>query len=148
MMQENNLEKRKSVSMIFPHQLFEKNPCIYEQRIIYIVEEYLFFRQFNFHKQKIAFHRSSMKFYENYLRKKNYKVIYIESFEELSDVRNLVKYFAELGIKEVHFCDVVDDWLEKRIKERCKELNIRFREYDSRQFINSKKRFGYIFPRK
>jgi deoxyribodipyrimidine photolyase-related protein len=117
MTQNRNIKQIKSISLIFPHQLFEKNPCIGKQRIIYIVEEYLYFRQYKLHKQKIAFHRATMKFYENFLRDRGYEVIYIDSLSDLSDIRNLVPYLSKQGIKEIYFCDVSDDWLEKRIKK-------------------------------
>ncbi|MFM2358985.1 MAG: hypothetical protein RLY16_978, partial [Bacteroidota bacterium] len=57
----------KTVKIVFPHQLFENNPLFLIEGTIYLIEEYLFFKQYNFHKQKIAFHRATMKFYENYL---------------------------------------------------------------------------------
>ena len=53
------------IGIIFPHQLFEQNLLALKCDTIYLVEECLYFKQFNFHKQKIAFHRASMKFYEN-----------------------------------------------------------------------------------
>ena len=82
----------RKTGIIFPHQLFEQNILISKCHIIYLVEESLFFNQYNFHKQKIAFHRASMKFYENYLQSKNCEVIYIDSFNELGDVRVLIPY--------------------------------------------------------
>ena len=63
------------VGILFPHQLFEETFFISKCDTIYLVEEYLFFKQYNFHKQKIAFHRASMKFYEGYLLSKNIKVV-------------------------------------------------------------------------
>ncbi|MFN6022435.1 MAG: cryptochrome/photolyase family protein, partial [Bacteroidota bacterium] len=57
---------------------------------IFLIEELLFFRQYRFHKKKIAFHRASMKFYQSYLESLNKKVIYIDSFNELSDIRQLI----------------------------------------------------------
>ena len=54
--------------LIFPHQLFESHPALEKNRDVFLVEEYLFFRQYNFHKQKLVFHRASMKFYESFLK--------------------------------------------------------------------------------
>ncbi|MBC7615704.1 MAG: cryptochrome/photolyase family protein, partial [Pedobacter sp.] len=65
------------IGIVFPHQLFEDNIIA---DTIYLVEEELFFNQYNFHKQKIAFHRASMKFYESYLQSKHINVIYIDAF--------------------------------------------------------------------
>jgi deoxyribodipyrimidine photolyase-related protein len=58
------------IGIIFPHQLFEHNLLAIKCDTIYLIEEWLYFRQYNFHKQKIAFHRASMKFYESYLQSK------------------------------------------------------------------------------
>jgi deoxyribodipyrimidine photolyase-related protein len=66
--------------ILFPHQLFEENILISRCETVYLVEEILFFNQYNFHKAKIAFHRASMKFYESYLQSKRIKVVYIDSF--------------------------------------------------------------------
>ncbi|NMC38908.1 MAG: cryptochrome/photolyase family protein [Bacteroidales bacterium] len=135
----------QSVSLVFPHQLFEKNPCIDRQRVIYISEEYLYFRQFKFHKNKIAFHRASMKFYENYLLDRGYEVIYIDSLSDLSDVRNLIPYLAKRGVREIYFCDVSDDWLEQRIKNGCESLNIKIHEFESPLFLNSRRDLKNFF---
>jgi deoxyribodipyrimidine photolyase-related protein len=56
-----------TISLIFPHQLFEQNPCVEKDRKIVLVEEFLFFRQFQFHKKKLMLHRASMKHYESLL---------------------------------------------------------------------------------
>lgn len=85
--------------LIFPHQLFEFNPAIGENRVIYLIEEYLFFKQFKFHKQKLILHRASMKFYFDFLKSKNLVADYIESQSELSDIRALITYLARLGKK-------------------------------------------------
>ena len=56
------------IGLIFPHQLFEDLAPWRGCDDVYIVEEHLFFRQYNFHQQKIAYHRASMTFYASYLR--------------------------------------------------------------------------------
>ena len=65
----------ESISLVFPHQLFFKNPSLDKKRTVYIIEEHLFFNQYNFHKTKITFHRASMKFYEDYLKNEGFNVI-------------------------------------------------------------------------
>ena len=59
----------KNVTLIFPNQLFKNIEWIDRSSTIFLIEEYLFFRQYNFHKQKLTFHRSSMKYYFDYLKK-------------------------------------------------------------------------------
>ena len=72
--------------LLFPHQLFEQNPLIASCDRIYLVEEFLFFRQYRFHKQKVAFHRASMKFYADYLQRKGVEIIYINAHSEYGDI--------------------------------------------------------------
>jgi deoxyribodipyrimidine photolyase-related protein len=69
------------IGVVFPHQLFEQSQLVSTCKTIYLVEEGLFFKQYNFHKQKIAFHRASRKYYTQYLQSKDIEVIYIDSFQ-------------------------------------------------------------------
>ncbi len=103
--------------IIFPHQLFEQNILASTCDIIYLVEEWLFFRQYNFHKRKIAFHRAGMKFYESYLQSINIKVVYIDAFHELADVRKLLPWLKSKGVKSFQYIDTTDYWLEQRISK-------------------------------
>ena len=53
--------------LVFPNQLFKESKLIKTESHIFLVEEYLFFKQYKFHKQKILFHRGTMKYYEKYV---------------------------------------------------------------------------------
>lgn len=123
-------------TVIFPHQLFEQNPAILPDVEVYLVEEFLFLKQYNFHRQKLKYHRATMKFYENYLREKGVKIVYIAANSELSDVRKLIQHLIENGVSEIHFCDVSDNWLEKRIKSFGEKVNLI--EHETPMFLNSK----------
>jgi len=57
----------KTISIIFPHQLFADNPLLDKKRPLFLIEEHLFFTHYKFHKQKILFHRASMKAYAEQL---------------------------------------------------------------------------------
>ncbi|MBT8234698.1 MAG: cryptochrome/photolyase family protein, partial [Bacteroidia bacterium] len=91
----------KSVGLIFPHQLFESPPLLDLVEQVVLVEEYLFFKQYPFHKQKIAFHRASMKNYEAFLISKGFDVTYIEAISDISDIRRLVPELNRLGFKQL-----------------------------------------------
>ena len=43
----------ENLNIIFPNQLFENSPLMKNQNEFILVEEFLFFNQFKFHKQKI-----------------------------------------------------------------------------------------------
>jgi deoxyribodipyrimidine photolyase-related protein len=128
----------KSVAIIFPHQLFEDISMLSKADAVYLVEEYLFFKQYNFHQQKLVFHRATMKFYESYLQENNITVNYIESAEELSDIRKLISYLSKNSVTQIHYYDTTDNWLEKRISTKAKENNIELHQYSNALFINTK----------
>ncbi len=128
----------KSVHLIFPHQLFEASPLFDISIPIYLVEEYLFFKQYPFHKQKIVFHRASMKSYEAFLKSKKYEVIYVESIDEISDIRKLIPKLSEEGVEQINYIDPTDNWLEKRILQACAACNITTKKFESPLFLNSK----------
>jgi deoxyribodipyrimidine photolyase-related protein len=132
------------VSLVFPHQLFEINPCLEKNRIVYLVEENLFFSQYKFHKAKLAYHRASMKFYYTYLLTNGYKVRYIEASSPLHDIKNLLNHFKEEGINKVHLCEVIDDWLWKRILDSSIKNEI----YQTPMFLNAEAELRDFFSAK
>ena len=131
--------------IIFPHQLVEQSTLVSTCDTIYLVEEWLYFKQFNFHKQKIAFHRASMKFYENYLQSKKIKVIYIDSTNELADIRNLIPYLKKSGFDAFDYIDTTDYWLEQRISKACSNSSIKATKNRSLLFLNSSEEITTFF---
>ncbi|MEZ4782116.1 MAG: cryptochrome/photolyase family protein [Flavobacteriaceae bacterium] len=133
----------KQVSLIFPHQLFKQSEAIKNKAVIYLVEEYLFFNQYKFHKQKIAFHRASMKSYENYLLSLNKNVVYIDAVDALCDVRKLIPKLIADGVTQLNIIDPTDNWLEKHIKSASKAIDINW--FDNPMFINTKSELKSFF---
>jgi deoxyribodipyrimidine photolyase-related protein len=135
----------KSVNLLFPHQLFANHEIYENGNDIYLVEEHLFFREFNFHKTKIAFHRASMKRHADYLEKKGIKVHYIESSNPSSDIRELIFQLKKESIEVIHFIDPTDNWLEKRLKETSNKHTIALVEYENPLFINTREELADFF---
>ncbi|MEP3209009.1 MAG: cryptochrome/photolyase family protein [Maribacter sp.] len=135
----------KAVNLIFPHQLFKANPLFANGHAYYLIEEFLFFKQYPFHKQKVAFHRATMKFYSDFLSDKGYDVRYIKATEELSDIRILIPFLAKEGIGEVHFIDPCDYWLEMRIEEGCASEGIEPLVHDTPMYLNSREDLSIFF---
>ncbi|MEP7231210.1 MAG: cryptochrome/photolyase family protein [Ginsengibacter sp.] len=134
-----------SVNFIFPHQLFEDSPLHENGFPVYLVEEFLFFGQYKFHKQKIAFHRASMKCYESYLHSKGIAVYYIEAKEANADIRNLIAYLGNQNVDIIYFIDPADNWLQKRIVSSAAKAAIKLIQYETKLFINSKKELAAYF---
>ena len=132
----------------FPHQLFEQNILASKCDVIYLIEEFLYFKQYKFHKQKIAFHRASMKFYESHLKSKNIRVVYIDSFNELADVTLLIPFLKTKGVNSFEYIDTTDYWLEQRISKACNTHNVEMNKNQTPLFINSYKEIADYFSDK
>ncbi|MCD9856743.1 cryptochrome/photolyase family protein [Epilithonimonas sp. JDS] len=140
------MSSKKSVTaqLIFPHQLFKDTDYLDKSQPVFLVEEFLLFKQYKFHKQKIALHRASMKFYEDYLSKAKFTVKYIESTSPLSGIRTLIKHLTKEKFEKILITDVCDNWLEKRIRETTLELEI----LESPLFINTREDLKEYFQDK
>lgn len=136
------------VTIVFPHQLFQNHPALEKGRPVYLVEEWLFFRQYHFHKQKLVLHRASMKFYENWLQQNKYTVNYIETTADENDCRQLVATLAEQKITDIHIAALADDWLLKRIRMACTANHITLHIYDSPNFLNTLQSVNDYFDKK
>ncbi len=132
------------ISIIFPNQIFENSKLLDESSKIFLIEEYLFFNQFNFHKQKILFHRMTMKSYEKFLKKKKLDVVYIDSTENISDIRKFIRNLDK-KIQSIKIYDPVDNWLSRRINDSCEEKNIKIENYNNPLFINNNKDLETFF---
>lgn len=131
------------LTLIFPNQLFENSELIQSSEKIILLEEFLFFKNFNFHKQKILFHRMSMKFYENYLKEKC-SIKYVDSTQADSDVRVLIKNLNN-DIHKICIYDPNDNWLHKRIKTACAKRNIELVVFKNPLFLLDKAELNPFF---
>lgn len=126
---------------IFPHQLFYKHPGFKKDRLICLIEHPLFFKDeiypAQFHKQKIWFHRVTMKAFEKVLKKKGYKTVYF-NYDSMSEIK-------KLNLKTIHLVEFDDFILEKRIRM----LKIPLEIYPSPGFLTPlaefKKQKQYLF---
>ncbi len=133
-------------TLIFPHQLFEDTTLLPLNETVYMVEEWLFFKQYPFHKQKLMLHRASMQCYKAYLETKGHNVKYIQATEAESDVRILLQKLISEHITEINVLDLHDDWLEKRIQKFANRLKIN--TIHTPYFINSEEEIKTFYEGK
>ncbi len=133
------------IGILFPHQLFEDHEIYHACDTLYLVEEHLFFREFQFHKQKLAFHRASMQYHYRLLQEKGFTVEYIESHQESSDIRFLLRELAKKGDPSIHFINPTDNWLEKRIAKTVSEHSLEIEEYENPLFLNTRSDLKHFF---
>ncbi|MFM2135007.1 MAG: hypothetical protein RL021_407 [Bacteroidota bacterium] len=126
-----------SCTFVFPHQLFERHPAVCAGRTVVLVEDPLFFRQYAFHRQKLAFHRATMRIYEARLKKSGVDTLYISQSEAEADTGVLFRKLRSKGIKEVHVCDTTDYLLERRLKRHAEATGIRLVRYENPNFLSS-----------
>ena len=67
-----------NIVLIFPTQLF-KDIDLLQNKQVYLIEEPIYFTNYNYHKLKLAYHRATMKYYYDYLKKNKIK---IENFKK------------------------------------------------------------------
>ena len=126
-----------TINIVFPHQLFKENPLIEKEGEFYLVEEPLYFQYFKFHVQKLILHRSSMKFYHEFLLKKNKNVNYLDFSDLNSDIRKLIPYLKKQGCQKINYIDTNDNYLERRLSQTAKNQKIQLHKTVSPMFLNS-----------
>ncbi|WP_462251801.1 cryptochrome/photolyase family protein [Ekhidna sp.] len=132
----------KEAAIIFPHQLFEDHPILSDGKKVFLIEEWLFFNQYRFHKQKLVFHRASMKCYESYLHDLGCYVEYIEASDVRCDIRKLI---GSLDVEAIHVIDPIDNYLSRRLNTASEKCGIQVIAYASPGFINTKEDLSVFF---
>jgi deoxyribodipyrimidine photolyase-related protein len=136
------------VTIVLPHQLFKENKALQKGRKVIVVEEHLYFTQFEFHQQKIAYHRATMRWYADHLRALKFDVQYIDAAEPIADIRALIKHLSANGIDTIHCVDPVDDWLERRMKSACRANNVEWTFHPTPMFLNKMDEVAAFFDKK
>jgi len=132
-------------SIIFPHQLFDPTPLPIHDSSVYLVEEHLFFTQYAFHSQKLAFHRGTMQHYATWLAKQGATAHYIEAHQPQHDIRQLIPRLAEQGIQHIHFIDPTDNYLSRRLHHQLDACRLEYTCHDSPLFLNTPKQNETFF---
>ncbi len=59
-----------NIILLLPNQLFEQNKLIAKNSLVYLIEHPTYFTLYKYHKLKLIFHRSTMKYYSDYIKTK------------------------------------------------------------------------------
>ena len=135
----------KHIGILFPHQLFSNHEIHEKCDRIFLIEEFLFFKEFNFHKQKLAFHRASMKAFFLDLQSRKIDLEYISSPEKRSDIRVFLSVLQEESPFTLHYINPSDCWLERRINQAIEKYKISVKEYENPLFINDREDLKSFF---
>lgn len=137
-----------TISLIFPHQLYNQHPAINKNETIYLVEEELFFKQFKFHKQKIILHKASMHAYSAQLKSDGHHVVHIDANENHAKLETLFTYFKNKGITHISSCFPSDDWLKKRVDCAAQKNIIKIKWIEGPDFITNLEEIATFFKDK
>ncbi|WP_299410721.1 cryptochrome/photolyase family protein, partial [Acaryochloris sp. IP29b_bin.148] len=132
-------------SLIYPHQLYDPHPAITPTRIVFLIEEPLFFRQYPFHKHKIILHRASMQSYAHRLQDQGHTVRYLDS-QELDMSATVLAILHRQGIQAAHTCEVTDDWLEQRLSQAAEKYDIHLIWHPTPNFLTPTSEYASLLP--
>lgn len=118
------------IVLILPNQLFEQNKSIGKTSKVYLYEHPFYFTTYKYHKLKLILHRSSMKYYEDYVaRKYHCDVKYLEFNDDIE------KIFKQHHGKKIDLYDPVDHDIMKEFKKMAKKYDVELFVHDTPLFL-------------
>ena len=127
-------------TVIFPHQLFSPHPAIADGRPIFLVEDTLYFGPdrhwpLTFHAKKLVLHRASMKRFAASLEKAGHTVHYFDCQPGTATDQVLADHLPA-ETTALHFCDLVDDVLNRRLQRWAKKTSADLHEHPTPAFLS------------
>ena len=130
------------VLLVFPNQLFRQHPGLDRAiaRVI-LIEDSLFFGEASlfggFHKQKLRFHRATMRRYAQSLRDAGHDVDYVAHEEGGSDLESVCSGLSHDGVRVVSVCEPHDHLLSRRLERFCTRASLELHVLESPMFLNT-----------
>ncbi len=128
----------REATVIFPDQLFQHHPGLHPNRLVFLVEEQLFFRDYfypaQFQQKKLVLHRASMQAYYQELVSRGYDVTYIH-YRLDPRMDYLFQPLKTQQIQRIYICELVDNILTKRLNKWCADYGIKIRELTTPKFL-------------
>lgn len=124
--------------------MFATHPAVQPGRPVYLIEESLFFSHYRFHQKKLVLHRASMRYYKEFLEKKGLTVHYTDAISKQNGITEFVNALPK-AVNEIHYADVTDDWLQRRLQKAAAEREIALVCYRTPCFLNSKAELDAYF---
>ncbi len=128
--------------LIFPHQLFAQHPGFeHSPDKIVLIEDDLFFgdQQYpvKFHKQKLWFHRATMKRFEEHLTSQDVVVDYINHDPKKQALSTSLKRLRRQKVRRVMAAQPHDYELSRRLQSQCESLGLELELLDTPMFLNT-----------
>jgi len=124
----------KTAALVYPHQLWEKNPAVAVADVIVLVEDPLFFKQYQFHIQKLVLHRASMTEFMQRCERLGKKIHRIES-KSISHSSEIGAILKTKKIAKAFIVEPTDDWLKRQVSDGCRDAEIDLEWLEDHSFI-------------
>ncbi|MTI41949.1 cryptochrome/photolyase family protein [Fulvivirga lutimaris] len=124
------------IALVYPHQLFKKSPLLDKADAFILVEDELYFNQYNFHKNKLILHRASMKYYASILVDLGKSVSYIDRKTSNTTYTALEKA-KSIGATEVIVISPDDYLLTRRVDRYARQLSLTINCIENPGFLTS-----------
>lgn len=121
-------------ALIYPHQLFQQHPAVVNAAKVYLVEDPLLFRQYRFHCHKLMLHRASMQCYAAELRQAGHDVVHVQT-HQLARSEDIAGILAADKVRQVQYCQLNDDWLQRRLAAGLQQHGIASAELTDPDFL-------------
>ena len=118
------------IALIYPHQLYAEHPALVAGRMVYLIEDPLFFGNdphwpCAMHKQKLLLHRASMQAYAERLSGCGVKVHYVDCpLGKETDSAALLRIVLPAKVSSLHIVDPVDEILRRRIERYARSSEV------------------------
>lgn len=123
------------VALVFPHQLFEAPAAFDGLQEVWLVEDALYFRQYNFHRAKLQFHRASMQAYAAELRQQGYRVQIAGAAGSDMPLQSCLAALRAQGTARIHYTQPDDYLLERRLRRYAREQGIVLQDFPNPNFL-------------
>ena len=115
--------------IILPHQLFRKQ-YLSKKNTYYIWEHPHYFESYKYNKKKLILHKASLLYYHDYLKKTNYKTIYVEIDKDPPTDKEYIMFDPidklKFSKKNIHFVESPNFLLEKTHYEAYRQKTKKF----------------------
>ncbi len=132
----------RKIFLIFPNQLFKLENQFSDVTNIALIQDNLFFGcdsqwKQKFHSQKIIFHKATMDYYEEELKRKGHSLIYMKHRRE-KRTEDYLNDLLKKGFNHFITYEVFDWSLEKRVKDFSLKNNVKLEFITSEMFLTCK----------
>lgn len=108
----------KSAALVYPHQLWANHPAVDAASIVVVVEDPLFFTQYNFHSHKLLLHRASMTEFIQHCEKLGKQIHRLEA-NKITCSSEVGAFLKSKKISKAFAVEPTDFWLKRRVNDGC-----------------------------